>query len=556
MSGAERPTSLILHPITHDVYRVPREAIRNDHNHPVTVPRDAFEEMARLGCVSVTKFLQVGGTPTATFTVEQVLTVRLKGESDEAPMYAWASRMCTPVVDDASSTIGSHATMGQEFLWLWPPGKAWNAWITRQECQRLNPEEVVWGIDRCEPSLRYMTRHPGLMLGPDDIDGCVRVPLEALTTAQRFFVACIKPQQTLFARRSTAQDWTERVTRMTDETQERFDCGAYKRQRLGRSGADLDSHANANANTSTPIKRRVRARASESEERDLWTGTHKRPCSAIARPAYARAKAASLRLARHLAASSPEEARAMALEHAGWVATWAARRDAADRAGRNARWAGLPQELLVTILCMRLDADLEGEVNTTATTLCSLRLVSRDVRAIVDRFVGAQLATLVDEFRGRVLVVPSSPRAPPGQAERVSLWSLCARLRRVGLEPNDALRLAVAGTRTAPGPSRFALASLPPCPDRIPDWRVYLRRRKLREARADARVVATTPFRAPSGDFADLYASMRATNPKVNRLRFVDAASGHARLPNPAYDAALRAAHGGPQDAPSRAGVW
>lgn len=245
----------------------------------------------------------------------------------------------------------------------------------------------------------------------------------------------------------------------------------------------------------------------------------------------------------------------MAREHAEWAATWAARREAADRAGRNARWAGLPQELLVTILCMRLDADLEDAVNTTAATICSLRLVSRDVRAIVDRFVGAQLATLVDAFRGRVLVVQVPP-SPEHASLWTSLWSLCARLRRVGLEPNDALRLAAAGTRAAPDPSRFALASLPPCPDRVPDWRVYLRRRARREARADARVVATTPLRAPSGDFADLYASMRATNPKANRLRFVDAASDQARLPNPAYDAALRAAHAGPQETSSRAGVW
>jgi len=256
----------------------------------------------------------------------------------------------------------------------------------------------------------------------------------------------------------------------------------------------------------------------------------------------------------------------MAREHVGWAATWVARRDAADRAGRSARWAGLPQELLATILCMRLDADLEGAVTTTAATICSLRLVSRDVRAIVDRFVGAQLATLVDAFRGRVLLcmqLPLAPRAPPEPEQAAhasvysSLWSVCARLRRVGLEPNDALRLAAAGTRAAPGPSRFAPASLPSCPDRVPDWRVYLRRRARREARADGRVVATTPLRAPSGDFVDLYTSMRAINPKANRLRFVDAASDQARLPNPAYDAALRAAHAGPQEASSSgAGVW
>ena len=553
MSDPDGHWSLILHPITHDVYRVPLEAIRNDCNRPAIVPRDAFEPMARLGCVSATAFTQLQ----AAITHEHVLTVRLKGEHGEAPMYAWASRMCTPVDEDARDD--GRAMMGQEFLWLWPQGKAWNAWSTRRERLRLNAEAVAWGIDACEPSLQYMARYPGLMLGPDDIDGCVHVPLEALTATQRFFVACIKPQQTLFARRTTAQDWTDRVTRMTDEAQERFNCGAYKRRRLDQPGTSA----------TTPIKQHARACTSDSaEERDPLQKARARPDSpAAATPTHARAKAASLRLTRHLAAASPAEARAMAREHVGWAATWVARRDAADRAGRSARWAGLPQELLATILCMRLDADLEGAVTTTAATICSLRLVSRDVRAIVDRFVGAQLATLVDAFRGRVLVkqLPLTPCAPPEpepeQAARASvyssLWSVCARLRRVGLEPNDALRLAAAGTRAAPGPSRFAPASLPLCPDRVPDWRVYLRRRARLEARADGRVVATTPLRAPSGDFVDLYTSMRATNPKANRLRFVDAASDQARLPNPAYDAALRAAHAGPQEATSSGvGVW
>ena len=245
MSDPDGHWSLILHPITHDVYRVPLEAIRNDCNRPAIVPRDAFEPMARLGCVSATTFTQLQ----AAITHEHVLTVRLKGEHGEAPpMYAWASRMCTLVDEDARGD--GRAMMGQEFLWLWPQGKAWNAWSTRRERLRLTAEAVAWGIDACEPSLQYMARYPGLMLGPDDIDGCVHVPLEALTATQRFFVACIKPQQTLFARRTTAQDWTDRVTRMTDEAQERFNCGAYKRRRLD-----------------TPIKQHARACMSDSESK-------------------------------------------------------------------------------------------------------------------------------------------------------------------------------------------------------------------------------------------------------------------------------------------------
>ena len=194
---------LLLHPITQEVYRVPTEAVLHDHHSPIWMNSTVFQDLASMGSMSAEKFLRAdASTKTVGFTVHQVMAVRLKNHEsapmEQTPMYAWASRMQTHIL---SSDWTTESHMGQEFIWLWPPGKAWNAWITRQERHRLHPnDDPISGIDECEPSVRYMPKHPGLMLGPDDIEGCERVPLEELTVAQRLFVACIQPQQTLFAR--------------------------------------------------------------------------------------------------------------------------------------------------------------------------------------------------------------------------------------------------------------------------------------------------------------------------------------------------------------------
>ena len=42
---------------------------------------------------------------------------------------------------------------------------------------------------------------------------------DELTAEQRFFCMCIKPQQTLFPRRPTADRWTERVSAIIDHNQ-------------------------------------------------------------------------------------------------------------------------------------------------------------------------------------------------------------------------------------------------------------------------------------------------------------------------------------------------
>lgn len=585
--------SLLLHPITQEVYRVPTAAIAEDFGKPIHMSSAAFKDMGSLGCMSAEKFLQADDPAHPVgFTVQQVLAVRLKGHESavcNTPMYAWASRMTTTsVCTDWTGT----ASMGAEFIWLWPPGKAWNAWITRKEQQRVNPtEEAVWGIDAREPSVRYMPKHPGLMLGPDDIDGCERVPLEELTVAQRLFVSCIKPQQTLFARRSLAQDWTDRITRMTNESQENFhdDTLGPVRQLRSLVGPMMTNVTNVTNVTNMtnmtnidagilpiarhrPVLHHLTVSPDQTAKEQLCHQEHMRcmqqpvndghkrarisrlshNCSPV--ELHRKAKEASLKLERALASPGPMDDAAIAREHCKIVQTVQTAWSAQYQKGYKRRWGSLPDEVLVNILCLRLNDDLEVSTTTAAATICAMRSVSKGVRAVTDRFVGAQLASLVAAFNSCVLL-------PRSGAAHKSLLLLGVHMRRLGLEPRSVMRLKSTRDISAGKSEELVLsaASLPLCPNWVPDWRTYLRERKAHEVWLGCRATVKTPRRPPSGDFADFYASVRASNPAVNGERFAAEASGRAHLPNPEFDSMLCATHGGvsggAQDALACAGL-
>ena len=50
--------ALLLHPITHEVYRVPEEAICHDYNRPVWMRSDVFKDLSSVGSMSAEKFLR------------------------------------------------------------------------------------------------------------------------------------------------------------------------------------------------------------------------------------------------------------------------------------------------------------------------------------------------------------------------------------------------------------------------------------------------------------------------------------------------------------------
>jgi hypothetical protein len=572
--------TLLLHPITQEVYRVPAEALIHDHCSPIRMNSTAFQDLASIGSMSAEKFLRAyEPNKTVGFSVHQVMAVRLKNHESDAreqqtPMYAWASRMKTSIL---CTEWTQETSMGKEFIWIWPPGKAWNAWITRQERHRLHPnDEPIWGIDACEPSVRYMSKHPGLMLGPDDIDGCERVPLEELSVAQRLFVSCIKPQQTLFARRTLAQDWTDRITQMTNESQKSFSDTMHGavRQLNSLAKRQPESDALLQSCSSSPVARLdppMHRRAASAEMTVKERQCHREHMRCMHQPVdndrkrarlHLQSKAASLNLERAL---WPTEDEHLEREHRQIVQTVQTAWTEQYQKGYERRWGSLPDEVFVNILCIRLQEDLETSTEAAAGTICTLNLVSRAVRLITERFVGAQLATVVEAFSicmhsPEMCGLPHGWRLP-NFVIQPSLHSLGLRMRRIGLEPSLVLRLkqsaqCVMAKATNELGSSIGMnpASLPPCPDCVPSWRDYLRMRKRHEERVGRRGIAKMPRRPPSGDFADCYTLVRASNPAINGERFASETSGRAHLPNPAFDRMLCAAHA-KEDALTRAGL-
>jgi len=213
----------------------------------------------------------------------------------------------------------------------------------------------------------------------------------------------------------------------------------------------------------------------------------------------------------------------------------------------NLRWASLPDDLLVNILCMRLGEDLSGTTAQAAQSICTMRLVSKGARAMTDRFLGGHLATIETAFHN-CIVSPSnslpqdslenSPKIHHNQGTRrmSSIGSLSAQMRRVGLGVGDILRLTRTTRMVVPrlldlGDLAIATSALPPCPEQVPDWRTYLHMRQAREVLLGGCPKVRAPRTAPSVEFARVYRSLREGDPGVN-------------LPNPEFDPMLCAEHG------------
>ena len=238
---------------------------------------------------------------------------------------------------------------------------------------------------------------------------------------------------------------------------------------------------------------------------------------------HKRAKAASLELERALA-SSPvarmddeliaQEHRQIAKEvKTAWITQY--------QKGYQRRWGSLPDEVLVNILCLRLLDDLDTSTAAATETIHTLCRVSKGVRIVAERFVGAQLSMLECNFR-ICMLSPQFCGIPHGYVTpnfvvKPSLLSLGVRMRRMGLDPCGVMRLMTKTKREVPkiedeAVRKLGLASLPPSPDWAPDWRAYLCLRKAHEEWLGRRATIKRPRRPPSGDFAAFYATMRASN--------------------------------------------
>lgn len=503
----DAPTTYILHPITHEVYRVPQRALLHDAKNPVYMEYDVFEQMGATGQLSGERLLHHDRAQACSFNASQVLAVRLKqhgASKGGRPLYAWASRMVTALPEDVFPDVAM-ALVGHEFLWLWPPPKAHNAYHTRRDKRRLNPDLMMLPIDEIEPTCRHAQFVTGAMLGPDDIEGTERVPYHELTAVQRFFCMCIKPQQTLFPRRPTADRWTQRVTAIIDQNQE-----------AARQGGKWTLHNSV---------QRLRKRANEEADRIIATAKRKREYELAVLVRGRSFKPALVGTTDDEADSSDmSDIDDLLITKQSYM-----RRVHEEHRGRI--WSQLPSDILVRILCTRLGDGLTStNVDDARRCILALRSVSRGARALVDSYVGVQIASLASATVECVVDPLAHGRGDD------SLVAVAARVRALGLGMTDVAQLVRHEIKL----DHVEGWTLPKTPAIVPDWRWYLElRREARGRHGSKTTVQRVPGAgAPSSDLGELITRHRADEPHIWASRFPHA--GHGLTAD--YDAMVFAA--------------
>mgnify|MGYP000156008450 CR=1 FL=1 len=209
---ADAPASsrrnLLLHPLTHEVYAlddmlVHRSNVQVDNR--VKISFSDFEKLTQTGPCSAERIVEYAKRRHGAFHFSQIVFLQMKSGPDEQPRFAWASRICVEV-DQTIPQLKSGGCFGFQFLWIWPPSAAINAFLTYQERNRLS---LVFStmLEQYAPSVSHLSAAPGAQIGPDDFDGAVHVPFAKLTAEKRFFISCIRPQRTQFQRRLLTDQW-------------------------------------------------------------------------------------------------------------------------------------------------------------------------------------------------------------------------------------------------------------------------------------------------------------------------------------------------------------
>jgi len=512
----DQSVTYILHPITHEVHRVPNEALLHDSENPVCMGYNIFEQMGLTGQLSGERLTHHGSRVCA-FNASQVLAVRLKRDGANAggpPLYAWATRMVTALPKEIFPNE-CHAMVGYEFLWLWPPGKAYNAWHTRRNKLCNGPLTLQPSpIDEIEPTCRYTPSVPGAMFGPDDIEGTVHVPFEDLTPLQRFFVMCIKPQQTLFPRRPKTDHWTQRVAEIID-----------KNQLAARQGVKWELHNSVQRLLQRKNDPIGCGATSKKRKLPLVAGAGKRTVPFDTKSFC------------YGGSSTDEESESSELSDVDEILNGKEQWHRAVREEERARlWGKLPNELLVRILCTRLgDGLINSHVDAARTSLLTLRGVSKNVLALTASYVGVQLANL---HRDAVacLLPPGYPEQNSALDPRNAHVEVAARVRALGLCMTDALQLDLHKVQL----HRVPGWTLPKTPSTVPDWRWFLELRREARQRHGTKINVQRWLNqsAPSAEYAKLMKRHRHGEPHVWGSRFPDSGFGF----NVQYDAMVVAA--------------
>lgn len=166
--------SLIIHPLTHEVYKLPEGAVKESVAFPAWLFHAAsFELVVRAGRFRPELFAP---RPTAA----QIVLVNL---GPEGP-FTWGCRFQVQIDGDGLRDKLERRT-GERFLFLWPLECA-------VEVARHHHNEQF--ADALDTILRSHAQRGAAPPGPDDIEGCTRVdPLVDLSATERVFVAMLTP---------------------------------------------------------------------------------------------------------------------------------------------------------------------------------------------------------------------------------------------------------------------------------------------------------------------------------------------------------------------------
>ena len=212
-SAASR-RNLLLHPLTHEVYALDDDLVHHDHGERscVDIHFSDFEKFTQTGPCSAERVVEYAKRRHGAFHFSQIIFLEMKGGSNSQPRFVWASRIrvgsdrVLPFETSEESWKTGCQCFGHQFLWIWPPSAAINAYVCYQERNRLSMNNSAL-LDVYAPSMSHISAAPGAQVGPDDFDGAVHVPLAELTVEQRFFISCIRPQRTQFQGRRLTDQW-------------------------------------------------------------------------------------------------------------------------------------------------------------------------------------------------------------------------------------------------------------------------------------------------------------------------------------------------------------
>lgn len=233
--------TLILHPLTHEVFRVPDDALVIDKRVPVRLTPTQFERALNGGPLRAERIYRVRGNQDLlhnndTVEPDEIVVVRLRSSENVPTAYTWGLRFGLAHLSPGQTTavrerhwLDSPLPAGHRFLFLWNPARAHNCAVARRH--RIHNEglpEYDFDDPLLSPTLAYNPKLgcTGVPLGPDDIDGCTPIggDVRLLRAEERMFVTSIPPLAMLSGVGSAPMDseWSDKYAKFAMHRQAEF----------------------------------------------------------------------------------------------------------------------------------------------------------------------------------------------------------------------------------------------------------------------------------------------------------------------------------------------